>query len=89
MLLRNDLDGAVALAEGVGFTLVLIATTMLPLVARGGPVYSGGMLLAGCFLLYHVTKLARSASKVLASRVVHASVIYLPVVLALMVARKG
>src|SRR5579862_3950175 len=86
MLPEFDLDARFTRAEIVGFTLVLIATTMLPLVARGGPVYSGGMLLAGCFLLYHVTKLARSASKVLASRVVHASVIYLPVVLALMVA---
>ncbi len=89
MLPEFDLDARFTRAEIVGFTLVLIATTMLPLVARGGPVYFGGMLLAGCFLLYHVTKLARSASKVLASRVVHASVIYLPVVLALMVARKG
>jgi hypothetical protein len=36
-----------------------------------------------------VTKLAQSTSKVLASRVVHASVIYLPVVLVIMIARRG
>ena len=72
----------------MGFTLVLIATTVLPLVGRGGSVHISGMLLAGCFLLYHVSKLAGSASKVLASRVVHASVIYLPVVLGMMIAWK-
>jgi hypothetical protein len=43
------------------------------------------MVLAGGFMLYYVAKLTRSASIVLASRVVHASVIYLPVVLAVVV----
>jgi protoheme IX farnesyltransferase len=89
MLPRFDLDSRFTRAEIVGFTLALIVTTMLPLVSRGGPIYLIGMFLAGAFLLYHVTKLAQSTSKVLASRVVHASVIYLPVVLAIMIARKG
>jgi protoheme IX farnesyltransferase len=88
MLPEFDLDARFTHAEIVGFTLVLIAITLLPLVGRGGPFYLGGMLLAGCFLLYHVSQLAGSTSKVLASRVVHASVIYLPVVLAIMVAAK-
>jgi len=89
MLPAFDLDASFTRAEIVGFTLVLIATTMLPLVGRGGPIYLSGMLLAGCFLLYHVARLAGSTSKVLASRVVHASVIYLPVVLGIMVAGKA
>jgi heme O synthase-like polyprenyltransferase len=71
--------------------VILVVTTMLPLVNlnHGGPVYLSGMFLAGVFLLYHVIKLARSNSIVLASRVLHASVIYLPVVLGMIVARKG
>jgi heme o synthase len=89
MLPDFDLDSRFTRAEIVGFTLVLIATTMLPLVSRGGPIYFAGMLLAGAFMLYHVAKLAQSTSKVLASRVVHASVIYLPVILLIMIARKG
>ena len=88
MLPDFDLDSRFTRAEIVGFTLVLIATTMLPLVGRAGPIYLTGMLLAGAFLLYHVSKLAQSTSKVLASRVVHASVIYLPIVLGLLIARK-
>src|ERR1700674_4322276 len=89
MLPDFDLDSRFTRAEIVGFTLVLIATTMLPLVGRGGPVYLTAMALAGAFLLYHVAKLARSTSKVLASRVVHASVIYLPVILGIMIASKA
>src|ERR1700692_3090663 len=80
MLPDFDRDSRFTRAEIVGFTLVLIVTTMLPLVGRGGPVYVAGMLLAGIFMLYHVAKLAQSTSKALASRVGHASVIYLPVV---------
>jgi protoheme IX farnesyltransferase len=88
MLPRFDLDSRFTRGEMIGFSIVLIAVTMLPLVDRGGPVYSGGMLLAGAFLLYHVAKLATSESRKLASRVLHASVIYLPIVLGLMVACK-
>ncbi len=88
MLPEFDLDSRFTRAEIIGFTVILVVTTLLPLVDRGGPIYLGGMFLAGAFLLYHVTKLARSNSRVLASRVLHASVIYLPIVLAMIVARK-
>src|SRR5271166_3188432 len=89
MLPRFDLDSRFTRAEIVAFTVILIVTTMLPLVDRGGPIYLSGMFLAGVFLLYHVTKLARSNSTILASRVLHASVIYLPIVLGMIVARKA
>ncbi|MGO9124500.1 MAG: heme o synthase [Terriglobales bacterium] len=89
MLPQFDLDSCFTRAEIVGFTVALVVATMLPLVDHGGPIYLSGMFLAGVFLLYHVTRLARSTSKVLASRVVHASVIYLPIVLAMIVARKA
>jgi len=89
MLPKFDLDSRFTRAEIVGFAVILVVTTMLPLVDHGGPVYLSGMFLAGFFLLYHVAKLARSNSKVLASRVLHASVIYLPIVLGMIVARKG
>ncbi len=89
MLPRFDLDSRFTRAEIIGFTVILVVTTMLPLVDRGGPIYLGVMFLAGVFLLYHATKLARSNSKVLAGRVLHASVIYLPIVLGMIVARKA
>ena len=89
MLPQFDLDSRFTRAEMIAFTVILVVTTMLPLIDHGGPVYLSGMFLAGIFLLYHVTKLARSNSTVLASRVLHASVIYLPIVLGMIVVRKA
>jgi len=88
MLPRFDMDSRFTRAEILTFTLVLVMTTLLPLGGRGGAAYLVAMSVAGAFLLFHVLKLAKSSSTVLASRVVHASVIYLPVVLGTMVAWK-
>lgn len=89
MLPGFDADSRFTRAEIVGFTIALIITTALPIVDRGGPTYTVGMLAAGAFLLYHSAKLAQTSSKALASRLLHASVIYLPVVLGLMIALKS
>ena len=89
MLPGFDADSRFTRAEIVAFTVALILTTLMPIVDRGSVIYTLGMLVAGAFLLYHSTKLAQSASKVIASRLVHASVIYLPVVLGLMIALKA
>ncbi|MGD0179060.1 MAG: heme o synthase [Terriglobales bacterium] len=85
MLPDFDLDSRFTRAEIAGFTVILVLATMLPLVDRAGVWYWAGMSLAGAFLFYHVGKLTTSGSKVLASRVLHASVLYLPVVLGIMV----
>jgi len=89
MLPRFDLDSRFTRAEILGFTAILIAVTLLPLGGRGGVLYSIAMSVAGAFFLYHVLKLTRSTSAVMASRVVHASVIYLPVILGMMIAWKS
>jgi protoheme IX farnesyltransferase len=89
MLPRFDADGRFTKVEIVAFTVGLVIVTMLPLAGRNGTIYSLIMFAAGAFFVYHTVKLARSDSRVLASRVVHASVIYLPVVLGTMMAWKG
>jgi heme o synthase len=89
MLPDFDYDSHFTRAEIVGFTLILVTTTMLPEAGRGGPLYLAATALAGAFLLVHVTRLARSSSNVLARQVVHASVIYLPVILGIMIASKA
>jgi protoheme IX farnesyltransferase len=89
MLPDFDLDSRFTRAEIAGFAVILVLATMLPLVDQAGLWYWAGMCMAGTFLLYHVGKLTASGSKVLASRVLHASVLYLPVVLAIMVAWKA
>jgi protoheme IX farnesyltransferase len=86
MLPSFDQDSRFTRAEILGFAIVLVVTTILPMASRPG--YLIAMGLAGAFLLYHVTKLTRSASPVLAGRLLHASVLYLPVVLAVMIIYK-
>jgi protoheme IX farnesyltransferase len=88
MLPAFDQDARFTRAEIVGFSLLLVLATMLPLADRAGWLYGAGMGLAGAFLLYYVGKLAASNSKVLAGRLLHASVLYLPVVLVIMVVAK-
>lgn len=89
MLPRFDADSKFTRGEILAFTIALIITTMLPLVDRGGAAYSLGMLLAGGFLLYHSLKLTASATKIMASRLLHASVLYLPIVLIVMAVLKA
>src|SRR5580658_1135608 len=89
MLPDFDRDARFTRIEIAGFAMILVLATMLPVVDRPGWLYWAGMSMAGAFLLYHVGKLAASGSKVLASRLLHASVIYLPLVLGIMVARKA
>jgi protoheme IX farnesyltransferase len=84
MLPRFDLDASFTRTEIVIFSCLLVATTTLPTLFHISLIYSASMLIAGGFLLYHTLKLAQGATKVLASRLLHASVIYLPVVLGIM-----
>lgn len=86
MLPSFDEDSRFTRAEILGFAIVLVATTILPMASRPG--YLIAMGLAGAFLLYHVMKLTMSASTMLAGRLLHASVLYLPIVLAVMIAYK-
>ena len=85
MLPRFDADARFTRAEILVFTVALIVTTLLP---GAGLLYSGSMLLAGAFLLFYSLRLARSSSRLMASRLLHASVIYLPVVLVVMALAK-
>lgn len=84
MLPSFDRDSRFTRGEIVVFTIALILLTVLPALRGAALLYWGPLLLAGVFFFYYSLNLARSASKVSASRLVHASVIYLPVVLAIL-----
>jgi heme o synthase len=88
MLPRFDADSRFTHTEILIFTCALIVTTALPAVLQGSVIYTGSMLLAGAFLLYHSIRLASLSSRPVATRLLHASVIYLPVVLAVMALAK-
>lgn len=84
MLPAFDRDSRFTRGEILVFTLALIAVTVLPVSGGGGLFYVIGMLLPGIFLLYFVAKLMTSNSRLGPSRLLHASVLYLPIVLAVM-----
>ena len=88
MLPGFDQDSRFTRAEILGFTVILVAASMIPAVSRIGSIYLVTMGVAGAYFLYHVARLMRSTSRNFASRVVHASVLYLPLVLAMMIAYK-
>jgi len=89
MLPRFDLDGHFTHAEIIGFTLVLLVTTFFPGFSLDHNFsYVAGMAVAGAFFLYYGVKLVQSSSRASASHLLHASVIYLPVVLAVMMVCK-
>jgi protoheme IX farnesyltransferase len=84
MLPDFDRDSRFTRGEILGFSTVLVIVTMLPVVARIGPIYFSAMLLAGLYLLYYVAMLMKSPSTARARSVIHASVLYLPLVLGMM-----
>ncbi|MGA7293883.1 MAG: heme o synthase [Terriglobales bacterium] len=89
MLPASDPAARFTRAEIVGFTIALIALTATCTSVTGGGVgYLIGIIALGAFLLYHSVRLAIYGSRPAASRLLHASVIYLPAVLVIMVASK-
>jgi len=88
MLPRFDLDSRFTRAEIFTFTLLLVVATLLETLPAGGGFYPVAMGVAGAFMLYPVSRLLRSSTARLAGRVLHASVLYLPVVLAVMIIGK-
>jgi len=88
MLPGFDHDGRFTRAEILAFTVILVLVTGLRVAGPGAALSSLVMFVAGGFFLYQTTRLAACNSKSLASRVVHASVFYLPVVLGVLVVSK-
>jgi len=87
MLPRFDVDGRFTRAEILVLSAVCIAVTMLPVI--GHAVLMVAMAASGAFFLYYAVKVTNTSSTVAASRVVHASVIYLPLVLVILGISKG
>ncbi|MFZ0735304.1 MAG: heme o synthase [Candidatus Sulfotelmatobacter sp.] len=89
MLPVRDREGRYTRAEIVGFTVLLTAVTLICASAQGRSIASLLVMLgAGVFLLFQSIRLAGNGSKMAAGRLLHASVIYLPVVLAVLIAQK-
>jgi heme o synthase len=89
MLPARDREGRFTAREILAFTLALLPVSMFPVVFHQvGTVYLWGTALAGLGFLFFGVRLARERSRQLARQVVLASVAYLPLVFALMMANK-
>ncbi|MBV9340703.1 MAG: protoheme IX farnesyltransferase [Acidobacteria bacterium] len=88
MLPRDDQHSRFARVEILAFTIVLVITALLPAARVREPIYLIVTAIAGALFLYPAVKLAKSATPVMAGRVVRASVLYLPIVLAALIAEK-
>jgi heme o synthase len=86
MLPAFDEDGRFTRVEICLFALAVILVTVACVSLYGGSAAAiMGMVGLGGFLLYSSVKLALARSKAAASRLLHATVIYLPAVLAILV----
>jgi protoheme IX farnesyltransferase len=89
MLPRNDREGRTTARQILGYSLALIPASLLPVfLGQAGKAYLVGALVLGFGFLHYGIRLALHRSNSLARRLVLASVVYLPLVFALMMADK-
>ncbi|MGH9438783.1 MAG: heme o synthase [Terriglobia bacterium] len=89
MLPPADNKGRFMATQVLGFSLLLIPVSIIPtLLGQAGSLYLIGAVALGLLFLYHGARLAIVRSAPLARRVLLASVVYLPLIYALMVVDK-
>jgi protoheme IX farnesyltransferase len=89
MLPRNDHEGRTTARQILGYSLVLIPASLLPVfLGQAGKAYLVGALVLGFGFLHYGMRLALQRSNSSARRLVLASVAYLPLVFVLMMVDK-
>ena len=89
MLPSRDPQGDAAFRQILGYSLVLVPVSLIPtLLGMTGSVYLWCVAALGLGFLYFAWHVSRERTKLGAKMLLHATVIYLPVVYAVMVANK-
>ena len=89
MLPESDTEGRFTGREILAFSLALLPVSVLPVfLGHAGSVYLIGAILLGLGFLGYGARMARGRTKILAKRLVLASVVYLPLVFALLMVNK-
>jgi protoheme IX farnesyltransferase len=89
MLPRDDLDGAATFRQALFCSLLLLPVSLLPAWSgRAGIVYLVGAAVLGLMYIHVGARLASVRSNALAKRLLLASVVYLPLVFALLMLDK-
>ncbi len=89
LLPAEDPEGRMTGAQIVAFTLLLLPASLVPAwTGQVGSIYLIGAILFGLGFLYYGVSVALARSNAIARRLVNASVVYLPLLFALMMADK-
>jgi protoheme IX farnesyltransferase len=89
LLPRNDREGRTTAWEILGYSLALIPASLMPVfLGQAGKVYLVGALVLGLGFFHFGMRLAVQRSNALARRLVLASIVYLPLVFALLMVDK-
>ena len=89
LLPRNDLEGRTTAWQILGYSLALIPASLMPVfLGQAGKVYLVGALVLGLGFFHFGMRLALQRSNSLARRLVLASIVYLPLVFALLMVDK-
>jgi heme o synthase len=89
MLPLRDIEGRFTGREILAFTIALLPLSLVPVfLGQVGSIYLIGAVVLGVLFLVCGARLAQNRTKALARRMVLASVIYLPIIFALMMANK-
>jgi heme o synthase len=89
MLPASDRDGRSTTRQILAYSLALVPVSLVPVwLGQAGLVYLFGAVILGVGLLDCGARLAATKSNALARRLVHASVVYLPLVFGLMILDK-
>lgn len=89
MLPRGDAEGRAMARMIVGYSLALLPISLLPtMMGQAGIVYFLGALVLGLMYLHSSARLAMARTNVLAKRLLMASIVYLPLVFALLMLDK-
>jgi protoheme IX farnesyltransferase len=87
MLPQNDQEGGAAMRSILGYTVALLPVSLIPaFLGQAGVSYLVGASVLGLGLLYYGVRLAVSRTNALAKRLLLASIVYLPLVFALLMA---
>jgi protoheme IX farnesyltransferase len=89
MLPKNDIDGAATFRQVLLYSLLLLPISLLPTwFGQAGIVYLVGAGILGLMYIHAGARLAAARSNALAKRLLLASVVYLPLVFALLMLDK-
>ena len=85
MLPRHDYEGRAAARQIIGCTIALVPVSLLPgLTGHAGKAYLVGAGILGLGFLYFGVRMAAQRTNALAKQLLMASIVYLPLVFALL-----